>query len=102
MQLKELSKEQRLHLAHGAASGVAHMHKLGFIHRDIKSKNVLVAETEAHELYAKLCDFGEVQKTFAPIEPCDNDIFSTLNDLDDPVSTALASLSSLDKYDDPI
>ena len=71
MQLKELSKEQRLHLAHGAASGVAHMHKLGFIHRDIKSKNVLVAETEAHELYAKLCDFGEVQKTFAPIEPCD-------------------------------
>ena len=38
----------------GIVSGLAHMHRLDLVHRDIKADNVLIFEGNV----AKLCDFG--------------------------------------------
>lgn len=48
------------------ADGLDYMHKKGFVHKDIKSDNILVAE----DLSAKICDFATVEsaKTFSYTE----------------------------------
>jgi hypothetical protein len=43
-------------VAHGAACGVAHLHRQGVIHRDIAARNVLLAGKR--DLIAKVADFG--------------------------------------------
>lgn len=43
-------------LAHDTAAGMAHIHSLGHIHRDLKSGNVLITQS----LQAKVADFGSV------------------------------------------
>jgi hypothetical protein len=43
-------------IAHGAACGVAHLHRQGVIHRDIAARNVLLAGKR--DLIAKVADFG--------------------------------------------
>lgn len=42
-----LSDEQKLQLIHKLAQSVSDLHKLGWIHGDIKSSNFLIAESEA-------------------------------------------------------
>lgn len=51
---EKLSLLQRMRMAKHCALGLEHLHKLGVIHRDIKSMNILVAD----DLSCKLTDFG--------------------------------------------
>lgn len=46
---KELSLNERLELFMQACEGIQHAHKKGILHRDIKSENILVAQTEKQE-----------------------------------------------------
>jgi len=41
-------------IAHGAACGVAHLHRLDFVHRDIAARNVLLTKSDE----PKVADFG--------------------------------------------
>jgi serine/threonine protein kinase len=50
-----LSTAQQLRMAHDVLSGLAYMHSLSIVHRDLKSMNVLVTEDFQH---CKLADFG--------------------------------------------
>ena len=45
---------QLQHLAHGAACGLAHLHRLDVVHRDIAARNVLLTRHDD----AKIADFG--------------------------------------------
>ncbi|KAJ3078130.1 hypothetical protein HK102_004717 [Quaeritorhiza haematococci] len=49
-----LSWKDRLIIARDIASGMAHLHRVGLIHRDLKSQNVLLDSNNR----AKICDFG--------------------------------------------
>jgi hypothetical protein len=46
--------DELISIAHGAACGLAHLHRLGVIHRDIAARNVLLTR---HDV-AKVADFG--------------------------------------------
>jgi serine/threonine protein kinase len=46
--------DELIRIAHGAASGIAHLHRLGIIHRDIAARNVLLTQNDV----AKVADFG--------------------------------------------
>jgi serine/threonine protein kinase len=46
--------DELIRIAHGAASGIAHLHRLGIIHRDIAARNVLLTRLDV----AKVADFG--------------------------------------------
>lgn len=46
--------DELIRVAHGAASGIAHLHRLGIIHRDIAARNVLLTVNDV----AKVADFG--------------------------------------------
>ncbi|XP_071485244.1 interleukin-1 receptor-associated kinase 4-like [Diadema antillarum] len=52
-----LTWQERMSIARGAASGLKFLHDSGFIHRDIKSANILLDG----QLTAKVCDFGLVR-----------------------------------------
>jgi serine/threonine protein kinase len=54
----ELSWCRRLKIALGIARGLAHLHANEIQHRDVKSDNVLVAESSWN---AVLCDYGTVR-----------------------------------------
>lgn len=50
----------RYRLAHDIIQGVAYLHKQGLLHRDLKSKNIMVIERP--RLHTKLCDFDSLKK----------------------------------------
>lgn len=54
---KPLSWPKRLEIAWGSACGIRFLHEKGFIHRDIKSANILLDAN----LTPKICDFGLVR-----------------------------------------
>jgi serine/threonine protein kinase len=58
-------------LAAGIASGLAAAHALGFVHRDVKTPNVLVAHEGGRDL-AKLLDFGIVRQPASDLAPVKN------------------------------
>ena len=63
LKANQLRHLQRLELAHDAMCAVAHMHKCGFVHRDLKSLNFFVTEGQngpTDSLFSlRLGDFGE-------------------------------------------
>ena len=50
----DISFEQQLLWAGDCCEGLAHVHSLGFIHRDVAARNVLVSS----EMRCKISDFG--------------------------------------------
>ena len=54
---------KRLEIAYDLMRSIAHMHRIGFVHRDIKSLNSFVAdaeeEAEGEDTGVRLGDFGE-------------------------------------------
>ena len=64
LQTNELSYLRRLQMAHDVMCAMAHMHELGFVHRDMKSLNCFVTDV-GDELAVRLGDFGETVTTTA-------------------------------------
>jgi len=52
----------RLRIAYGIANGLAYMHEQLFVHRDLKSPNILLS----NQLEPKLCDFGLTELKVRP------------------------------------
>jgi len=50
----KMEVQQRLKVVRGIAAGMAHLHSIGIIHRDLSARNVLLAE----DYEAKVADFG--------------------------------------------
>ena len=59
LQSKELSYLQRLGMARDVLCAMAHMHELGFLHRDMKSLNCFVTDLDSGQTVVRLGDFGE-------------------------------------------
>jgi len=73
---RELDWGAKTALAADVAHGMAYMHGLGHIHRDLKSGNVLITET----MQAKVADFGSVGRLLT--EQRSSSRVSTSSDLD--------------------
>jgi len=57
-----LAPAQKAGVVHGVAAGLAHMHSLDLVHRDVKPENVLLADVVPgggfRDVRVKLCDLG--------------------------------------------
>ena len=49
-----MNNDLKLKIVRNIANGFRYMHKVGIVHRDIKSHNVLIDE----QFNVKICDFG--------------------------------------------
>lgn len=67
---QEMGASQKLSICKSICSGIAYMHGMNFIHRDIKTANVLLDE---HTLSVKVSDFGSA-RLFLPDQPLTMDI----------------------------
>ena len=59
LQTHDLEYSERLRMACDVMCAVAHMHKLNFVHRDLKSLNFFVNIDGQQQLSVRLGDFGE-------------------------------------------
>jgi len=59
LRTKNLQWSAKLMLAIDIAAGLAYLHSRNFMHRDLKTKNVLVNEVSLGNWHAKITDFGE-------------------------------------------
>ena len=57
--------KEALIYALGIARGMTHLHKLGLLHRDLKSKNILISI----DSIAKISDFGQSRSTIGEMTP---------------------------------
>lgn len=71
-QAQPLDWALKLKLAGHVARGMAHIHSLGHVHRDLKSGNVLVTATPT----AKVADFGSIRRLLLS-SAADSDVSST-------------------------
>lgn len=76
MRTGALSDRQLVEAAAQVLDGLAHAHRCGIVHRDVKPANVLVADGE--EVSAKLCDFGLAQLRDADTITATGDVPGTL------------------------
>ena len=58
LQANEVSYLQRLEMARDVMGAMAHMHRLGFLHRDMKSLNCFVTDV-GDQLALRVGDFTE-------------------------------------------
>jgi tetratricopeptide (TPR) repeat protein len=61
-----------LHVARHLLSGLAHAHKAGIVHRDVKPENVMLVQHEGDADFAKLFDFGIVKLVQEDAPPAEN------------------------------
>ncbi|MCL7045064.1 hypothetical protein MKW94_008728 [Papaver nudicaule] len=64
-----LSWKTRLTIASDVATGLAYLHHHGYIHRDVKSSNILLGD----DFGAKVSDFGLTKKTTSKYSLCNMD-----------------------------
>ncbi len=57
----QLSEKEVLELLRGILAGIGYAHRLGIVHRDIKSSNIMVSRLE-NKLHANIMDFGLAAK----------------------------------------
>jgi len=57
VQFKKFNEKAAIHVVKQVASGIAHVHELGFVHRDLKPDNLMYS-TKAHDSKVKIIDFG--------------------------------------------
>ncbi|KAK7241342.1 protein serine/threonine kinase [Aureococcus anophagefferens] len=70
-----LAPAQQAGVVHGVAAGLAHMHSLDLVHRDVKPENVLLADVVPgggfRDVRVKLCDLGLAARgARAPLFQC--------------------------------
>ena len=57
VQYKKFSEKSAIHVVKQVASGIGHVHKLGYVHRDLKPDNLMYL-TKAVDSKIKIIDFG--------------------------------------------
>ncbi|GMT15906.1 hypothetical protein PFISCL1PPCAC_7203, partial [Pristionchus fissidentatus] len=58
LDLNRLDKRQFVQIAGGVSKGIAYVHEMGFVHKDVKSANILVRVISSAEVIPQICDFG--------------------------------------------
>jgi len=83
--MRQLDWDAKTALATDVARGMAYMHGLGHIHRDLKSSNVLITE----KMQAKVADFGSVGRLLTGQRSFSHDSIGSNLGLDQVVGTPL-------------
>ena len=58
VQNHNLTKEEKISLTNQLLDAFEYLHNHGIMHRDVSYKNVMIQETELHEMVLKVLDFG--------------------------------------------
>jgi serine/threonine protein kinase len=60
-----------LHLARQLLAGLAHLHRQGIVHRDVKPENLLVSNEPGFDDHLRIVDFGLAQVHDGPLPPAE-------------------------------